>query len=562
MLDNIKIGTRMLLGFGLVILLLAAVGICGLWGTREFGAVLKKVLSVEGNISEYASKAQANTLGMRRFEKDSIINIGAPEKQVSYQNKWLEEESQLVSDLARLRELAETADDREAVKTMDANLKAYSAGFAEVSAGLRAGTFKTPQEANAAINKYKEPIHKLEDTAEKLAVSAAKRMENEERTTEAFVGRVAAIIIVLTIAALGAAIATSYFTTRRITRPLADGVEMTGMIARGDLTASDLRIHSNDEVGFLASTLNAMKQSLSGMIGSIITTSGQVASASEELSATVSQISARVEEQSAKAQQVATSASQMSSTITEIAKNAANIAESARTTADVAKEGSGVVNKTVSEVQAIAEMVTHSSRMITSLGERSRQIGEIVVVINEIADQTNLLALNAAIEAARAGEHGRGFAVVADEVKKLAERTTVSTKEIGAMIADIQHETTGAIKSMNESLVRVETGVGLSSQAGKSLAKIVESVGALQTMVEHIAASTEEMSATSGEISDYIEVIADISKETSTSSGHISAASDELSGLSIDLKLMAEKFKISGSNTARVLSIEGGRKNG
>lgn len=560
MFDNIKIGTRMLLGFALVILLLVAVGVCGLWGANKSAAVLNKVLTVEANISEYAFKAQTNTLGLRRFEKDAILNIGAPEKQVNYLKKWQDEETQLTSNLVKLNELAETGEDREDVKTMNENLHAYSAGFGEISAGLQAERYKTPQEANAAISKFKDPIHKLEDTAEKLAISAAKRMEGEEKATEAFADKIAEIIIALTVIALVAAVAISYYTTRRITRPLADGVKMTGMIAKGDLTADDLRIHSNDEIGFLASTLNAMKRSLSDMIGSIITTSGQVASASEELSTTVSQITQRIGEQAAKAQQVATSASQMSTTVTEMAKNASNIADSAKTTLSIATEGSGVVDKTVSEVQTIAEMVTQSSRMIISLGNRSKQIGEIIIVINEIADQTNLLALNAAIEAARAGEHGRGFAVVADEVKKLAERTTSSTKEIGGMITDIQRETAGSVKSMDECLKRVETGVSLSTKAGQSLAKIVESVGALQTMIEHIAASTEEMSATSGEISEYIEVIADISQETSTSSGHIASASDELSRLSIDLKLMAERFRISGSHSAQILSLDAARK--
>ena len=195
-------------------------------------------------------------------------------------------------------------------------------------------------------------------------------------------------------------------------------------------------------------------------------------------------------------------------------------------------------------MKKIAETVDETSAFVKTLGDRSSQIGEIVNVINEIADQTNLLALNAAIEAARAGEAGRGFAVVADEVRKLAERTANATSEIGSMIGAIQEGVKSAINAMEIATKKVETGVALSMQGGNSLNDIVECVNELQLMVEQIASSTEQMSATSEEINSDIEQIASVSKETSASSEQTAQAAGELANLSVVLEQAVSGFKL------------------
>jgi methyl-accepting chemotaxis protein len=253
----------------------------------------------------------------------------------------------------------------------------------------------------------------------------------------------------------------------------------------------------------------------------------------------------RVEEQSGRATQVATASTEMSQTVIDIAKNASDIAMSASDTLTTARAGENVVSRTVQEVQEIARTVSESSGLMTSLGNRSRQIGEIVDVIKDIADQTNLLALNAAIEAARAGEQGRGFAVVADEVRKLAERTGKATTEISEMITAIQGETQRAVSGMGESLSKVEAGTSLSREAGEALHKIVDSVNALQAMVQQIASATEEMSTVSEGINMDIEAIASLSKETSSDAGQIAAESRDLTGLASNLKKTTSQFRLA-----------------
>lgn len=545
MLKNIKIGTRLGLGFGLILLLLLATGISGLWGTRTLSSTTTKMLNTEAHIAEFSGEVRAHVLGLRRFEKDMFLNMGSSEKQAKYFSEWNKEFSELTGHLTDLEKVVETSEDKEAVRSMRERLSVYESGFRKIYGEIQAGKITTPQDGNKAITEYKDSIHSLDEKAEALVKSGVDGMDSKEKYLESFASKIIWTIVALLVTAFGASIIVSFFTTRRIARPLNAGVHMSEEIANGDLNSADLEVKSTDELGVLAGTLNKMKSSLSKMIGSIAGTSGQVASASEELSVTVQQITKRVGEQAERAAQVATSATEMSQTVIDIAKNASNIANSAKDTVKVADQGADVVNQTVKEVQEIALMVTESSKMMATLGERSRQIGEIVTVINDIADQTNLLALNAAIEAARAGEQGRGFAVVADEVKKLAERTTKATTEIGSMIKAIQDETGKSVASMKTSIQKVELGVNLSKQSGDSLKNIVESVSGLQTMVEQIASATEQMSSVSGQISDYIEVIANISKETQSSSEGIADASTDLSRLSVELKEMTDQFRVA-----------------
>jgi methyl-accepting chemotaxis protein len=249
-------------------------------------------------------------------------------------------------------------------------------------------------------------------------------------------------------------------------------------------------------------------------------------------------------EQSNRSTQIATSAEEMSQTVVDIAKNAANIATSSTDTATIAHQGAQVVEKSVVETRAIADTVTASTAVMKTLGERSQAIGEIVAVINDIADQTNLLALNAAIEAARAGEQGRGFAVVADEVRKLAERTAKATAEISDMIRSIQSEVDNAVRAMESTNEKVDVGLKYSIEAGEQLEKIVQSVSGLQSMVQQIASATEEMSATSEMISGDIQGVANGAREVSGGSDQIGQASSELARLSGQLKLIVDHFKV------------------
>jgi methyl-accepting chemotaxis protein len=333
---------------------------------------------------------------------------------------------------------------------------------------------------------------------------------------------------------------------KRFMRPIVELAPVANRLAEGDLSMQ-IETTRNDEIGQVLAAMRNMIEKWKDVVTDVKQASDNIASAGDQLNSNAGQVSHLSSDQAQRAQQVATSAEELSQTVMDIARNINTIAQSATDTVNVAKEGEVVVRKSILEVKEIAETVDQSAEFVKSLGERSKQIGEIINVINEIADQTNLLALNAAIEAARAGEQGRGFAVVADEVRKLAERTAHSTSEIGDMISAIQEEVSKAVDSMENAMGKVNSGVELSANAGRSLEAIVQKADELQSMVQQIATATEEMSATSDEISKDIEQIASASKETSTSSEQTAQAALELTRLSGDLQKTVGGFRISGS---------------
>ena len=351
------------------------------------------------------------------------------------------------------------------------------------------------------------------------------------------------IIIALGLISVVISLFIALWIIRSITKPLNLAVETANKIANGDLTG-EIDISGGDETGQMLDAIRAMSENLKSVIVDVKNASASMASGSAELSSSSEAITSSMDDQYNRSAQIATSAEEMSQTVIDIAKNASEIAESSSQTAAIARQGAEVVNKSVIESKTIAETVNASSLVMKSLGEKSKQIGEIVSAINDIADQTNLLALNAAIEAARAGEQGRGFAVVADEVRRLAERTGKATSEIGQMIRAIQGEVDNAVGAMNHTAEKVTVGLQYSTEAGEQLAAIVQSVTSLQNMVQQVASATEEMSTTSESISGDIQAVAGSAKEISGGASQIAKSSSELAYIAGQLKGITERFRV------------------
>lgn len=419
-------------------------------------------------------------------------------------------------------------------------------------------------------------------------------------------------LIMFLLAMLLAALLLSLLITKKIANPLSLITKETDRIASGDLTILLDNIKSNDEIGVMAKAVNKMAGNLKTMITQINATSQSFAAASEELTSTaaeatkattqvaqaieqvaigsgeqsrnvtdtvkiveevsqaIGQIASGAQEQSRNVMDSTAMVTDMANKVNAMAESMSALKQIAEGNGDTAASGGEAVDKTIKGMLQVKEAVFETAQRINELGEQSQKIGEIIQVIDDIAEQTNLLALNAAIEAARAGEHGKGFAVVADEVRKLAERSGKATKEIAELITDIQHGTKVAVESMQVGTREVEQGVSLAQDAGKSLNEIVRGVQAAGETVQNImslinnvlkssqevseavnnvaaiteenTAATEEMSASAEQVNDSMQSIAAISEENAASAEEVSASTEELTASIEEMSASSEKL--------------------
>jgi len=330
---------------------------------------------------------------------------------------------------------------------------------------------------------------------------------------------------------------------RSISSAAASLVDASNAMANGDLSRR-VRLASRDELGAIGDSFDTMADSFSQAIRKVAESSAQVAVAASQVNVTAERIATGAEEVAAQAATVATAGEQMSATSGDIAQNCQLAAEGAQRASQSAQAGAAVVESTIAVMSQIADKVQESAKTVESLGARSDQIGAIIGTIEDIADQTNLLALNAAIEAARAGEQGRGFAVVADEVRALAERTTRATREIGEMIKAIQNETKGAVAAMEQGVLQVETGTVEASKSGMALQDILQQINDVATQVHQIATAAEEQTATTSEISSNMLQITEVVQQTSRGAHESATAASQLTGNAGELQRLVQQFKL------------------
>ncbi|MHB0841668.1 HAMP domain-containing methyl-accepting chemotaxis protein [Stutzerimonas nitrititolerans] len=388
----------------------------------------------------------------------------------------------------------------------------------------------------AAREEMERETNEINRLGQALTQAQAARLEHD--TAQARITQLTVAVLALLIGLLAA-----WLITRQITRPLADTLAVVRNIAAGDLT-DQRRIQRKDEIGALQQGVMGMAATLRELIGGIRDSVTQMASAAEQLSAVTEQTSAGMNGQKVETDQVATAMHEMSATVQEVARNAEDASQAASEADREARAGDAVVSEAVSQIKRLSEEMLRSTEAMARLESESNRIGSVMDVIKTVAEQTNLLALNAAIEAARAGEAGRGFAVVADEVRGLAQRTQKSTEEIEQLVAALQQGTQQVAVAMQNSHELTESSVELTRKAGLALNDITAKVSNIQAMNQQIATAAEEQSAVAEEISRSVVNVRDISEQTATASDETAASSIELARLGNELQALVSRFRV------------------
>ncbi len=371
--------------------------------------------------------------------------------------------------------------------------------------------------------------------ADEALANASSAMQQQKGSSYMLLGVIGALAILVGLLA-------ATVISRMIVGPLRNTVQQARRVASGDLTYSAASPR-RDEVGQLQNAMHDMTESLRNLIGCIGGSVSQIAAAADQLSAVTAQTSAGVQTQRVETEQVATAMHEMAATVQEVARNAEQASNAARQADQQARQGDLVVQDAVGQISNLAGEVNQSAHAIEALHAESGRIGSVLEVIRAVAEQTNLLALNAAIEAARAGEQGRGFAVVADEVRALARRTHDSTEEIEGLIANLQRVAQQAVEQMQSSRGLTQRTVDLANEAGVALGRITESVSTIEQMNQQIAAAAEQQSAVAENISESVTRVRDIGDQSASATEHTASASAELARLGLELQELVRQFR-------------------
>uniref|UniRef100_UPI0030DBF542 methyl-accepting chemotaxis protein n=2 Tax=Pseudomonas sp. EA_5y_Pfl2_R50 TaxID=3088691 RepID=UPI0030DBF542 len=413
------------------------------------------------------------------------------------------------------------------------------------------------QQATDSLKAYRAAVSQFRDSQVKNAAALAsmaaqgdiliavskKLTESQTVVRDTDAAHAKNMLLIATVLALAFGLIAAWAITRQIIIPLTQTLKVAERVAAGDLTHNLVSLR-RDELGQLQRSMQSMTQGLRELVGGISDGVTQIASAAEELSAVTEQTSAGVNNQKIETDQVATAMNEMAATVQEVARNAEEASEAAVAADQQAREGDKVVGEAIAQIERLAVEVGHSTEAMGELKRESDKIGSVLDVIKSVAQQTNLLALNAAIEAARAGEAGRGFAVVADEVRSLAQRTQKSTEEIEELIVGLQNGTQQVSTIMDNSRTLTDSSVELTRRAGGSLESITRTVSAIQAMNQQIAAAAEQQSAVAEEINRSVLNVRDVSDQTSAASEETAASSVELARLGTHLQMLVGRFKV------------------
>ncbi|QXE89210.1 methyl-accepting chemotaxis protein [Geomonas subterranea] len=539
-LSGVRLSARLGVAFALVVVLMTVVG----------GYSINRMALFDGKIRSLIEDKWPKTVALNDLKSQvNVVARGLRNMVILQDPRDVQKEEKRIAECLqtadkRIEELKKTVrsdSGREALKEVIEAKAAYQEAQRHVIATIKEGDKeKAGQELIGPMRKTQSAFFAAMD---KMLSHQDKEMVRVGEESKHMIDQGRVVVIALLVIAVVLSVLLALVIVRSITVPVAELIAANDRLADNDLTVS-ITLSGNDELGHLAESTRKVVGNLREMLGRVSESSSEIASASQQLKATAEQIATGAEELASQTSSVATASEEMAATSGDIAQNCVRAADASRQSSESAAQGGDVVQETIAGMVRIAERVKDSAGTVESLGARSEQIGDIIATIEDIADQTNLLALNAAIEAARAGEQGRGFAVVADEVRALAERTTRATKEIGNMIKAIQDETKTAVSVMEEGVVEVEKGTASSQQSGEALQMILRQIGEVTMQINQIATAAEEQTATTSEITMNVQQVTDVVQHTARGANETAAAAAQLALNAQSLESLVRQFRL------------------
>jgi len=550
--NNLSFRYKLMLPLGLLAALILFMALTALFVIRDLGSTTQEIIRTDIASVNYLLQADRDLYQALVAERSMIFVDVESEKFKKLSQSHSENVQQAHDRLDKFMQLAEQAGfaetegmlpqfesyrklrdqwealTKEIVKQRATNSRTGRNTAIEMSFGNSAAAFKT-----------------MRDTIDQLSEKIIKRIDRISRESDASVAAGTLHTTILVVVGVVLCILLAVLFPLLVVRPMCQLILHLQDIAEGegDLTVR-LDEKSHDEMGQVARAFNKFINKLQGIITQVASSSTQVSTASEELSLSSKQSSELTSRQRNETEQVATAINEMTATVGEVAKSASEAARAADQSDTEATEGRQVVFKTVEAIDNLVNEVERSAQVISRLKNESETIGSVLDVIKGIAEQTNLLALNAAIEAARAGEQGRGFAVVADEVRTLAQRTQESTQEIEKMIAALQNGASEAESVMQQSRDLAHSTVEQAGHAGESLEAITRSVATIRDMNTQIASAAEEQSAVAGELNRNITNIHQVSEESEQQANSMNSACSELARMGEQLQQLVGRFKV------------------
>jgi methyl-accepting chemotaxis protein len=537
-LRNMGIGLRASLSFGVLASLLIVVG---LFGLGQMAKLRESALIIEESWMPSIENIHDSAAYVASIRLEALRLLTTDESRVRDNSKNLitRQRGDLEELLKRHETLLSNEQERDLLKQLKANVATYMTIVAQM---IQLVDQDQQQNAMDLLNSRLAPQGMvLNKSLEDMITFNQKGVEDAAESAAQMYTSAQWVVGSIIVTALMATLLLAWLLTRSITAPIGQALTVARTIASGDLSRP-IVVEGKDEPAQLLSALATMQTNLQDTIRGISESSQQLASAAEEMSSVMEQSTRGLQAQNDEIEQAATAVTQMSAAVDEVAGNAVSSAEASKASDEDSKHGHYQISETISSIQNLVDEVLGASTKAEGLAVQAQDISKVLEVIRGIAGQTNLLALNAAIEAARAGEAGRGFAVVADEVRSLAQRTQDSTEEIEQMINGIQQGTQDTVGALNSSAEHAGQTLQRANSAGSALEKITAAISQISQRNLVIASAAEQQALVAREVDRSLVNIRDLSTQTAAGATQTSAASQELSRLAVDLNGLVTRF--------------------